>query len=113
MPGAGALRDRWTFQQRSLDPNQDRRGPWEVGIEDEPTEVTWLRGTEAVMQDRLTGVQPVILTIRSSDATRAITPAWRAFDMRQPTVVGNVTGVTPSRQRGFLDILVTVGKAQG
>lgn len=110
--GAGDLKERWTFQQRAEDGNGDRRGKWEEGFT-VWTAVTWLIGTEAVMQDRLTGVQPVVLSVRASSMTRQITPAWRALDSRQAGREANITGVVPSRTPGFIDILAVIGKAQG
>lgn len=110
--GAGAFRERWTFQQRAEDANGDRRGPWEAG-RTLYADVTFLRGTEAVMQDRLTGRQPVVITVRDSSLSRKITSAWRAIDSRSPDRIANITSVSPSRERGFLDILATIGGAQG
>lgn len=110
--GAGDLRDRWTFQQRAADANGDRRGPWEDGFS-VSAKVTWLIGSEAVMQDRLTGRQPVVLTIRESSVSRQITPGWRAFDARRAGREANITAVSPSKTRGFLDVLAVIGVAQG
>lgn len=112
MPGAGELRDRWTFQQRGLDANGDRRGAWEDGFT-VWTKTTWLRGGESVMQDRLTGKQPVVLTIRDSRQAREIGSGWRAVDSRTEGRVANVTSVSPARDRGFLDVLATIGEAEG
>lgn len=110
---AGALRERWTFQQRSEDANGDRRGPWELPGRTLYADVLYLRGTEAVMQDRLTGLQPVVITVRDSSLSRKITNAWRALDSRSPDRIANITSVGPSRRRGFLDILATIGGPQG
>lgn len=41
-----------------------------------------MRGSEAVMSARMAGRQPYIVTIRSSEQTRQITPAWRLVDAR-------------------------------
>ena len=113
MPGAGDLTERWIFQQRAVDANGDRLDGWEQPGHTVWTSVLWLRGTEAVMQGRLTGVQPIVLTVRASLLTRQITPSWRAIDSRQRDRTANITGVSPARQRGFLDILATIGVAQG
>lgn len=47
-----------------------------------------LRGTETVMAARLAGKQPYVVTIRSSELTRAMTPAWRLVDARAGEVNG-------------------------
>lgn len=112
MPGAGDLNQRWRFQPRGEDANGDRTGGWEEGFT-VWAQVVWLRGTEAVMQDRLSGMQPVIITVRASLATRGITPGFRAVDARNAKNVANVTAVAPAREAGFIDILATVGVAQG
>lgn len=41
-----------------------------------------LRGNESVMASRLAGKQPYVVTIRSSELTRTMTPAWRLVDAR-------------------------------
>lgn len=104
MPGAGKMRERVTFQQRGLDANGDRLGDWEAGF-DAAADMTWLRGTEAVMQARLQGRQPVVITVYEEDRTRAVTNAWRAVDARDTTRVFDIKSVAPARRRGFLDIL--------
>lgn len=112
MAGAGDRNERWTFERRDIDANGDARGPWTDG-RTVWTGVTWLRGTEAVMQDRLTGVQPVVLNVRETSQTKTIKPGWRAIDSRHPSRVANITGISPGRERGTLDILATVGVAHG
>lgn len=112
MPGAGELNARWTFQQRSETVNGDRQGPWEDGFT-VWAKVTWLRGTEAVMADRLEGRQPVVITVRDSAQARAIGTGWRAKSKRRSAWIGNITGASPAKEPGFIDILATIGGAQG
>lgn len=112
MPGAGDLRDRYRFDQRSPDANGDRLGEFEPGFA-VAARTTWLRGTEAVMGQRLEGKQPVVITIRDSQQTRAITNAFRAVNARDATKVFNITSVAPAKERGFIDILATTGGAAG
>lgn len=50
-------------------------------------------GSETVIASRLAGVQPFTITIRSSERTRQITPAWRIVDSR----AGNNEYGTPAR----------------
>lgn len=65
--------------------------------------VRYLRGSEAVMQARLVSKAPVILTVRASAESRAITSEWRAviagvtFDLKEDP--------RPSEDGGFLEML--------
>lgn len=70
----------------------------------------YLRGGESVMASRLTGKQPVIVTIRSSEAARQITPEWRMRDVRSG-VEYNIRSVEPSEDRAWLQMLCESGVA--
>lgn len=112
MPGAGDLRDRITFQARTDDPNGDPLGPWA----DQFTvwaQMVWLRGSESALQQRLEGKQPVAIVVRSSSSTRAINTSWRAVNARDPEQAFNITAVSPAKERGFIDVLATMGGATG
>lgn len=112
MPGAGALDQRITFQARGVDDNGDPLGPWE----DRFTvwaHLVWLRGSEAALQQRLEGKQPVAIVVRSSSQTRGITTAWRAVNARNADQKFNLTSVSPAKEPGFIDVLATMGGATG
>lgn len=113
MTGAGALRDRYRFDQRGLDANGDRLGAWDAdnGIT-VSAETVWLRGSESVIGMRLEGQQPVALTIRDSVQARTITTAFRAVDVRTGAVF-NIKGNAPAKRRGYRDILAVSGMAAG
>lgn len=104
MPGAGTLRDRFSFQSRDPDANGDPLGPFAPRFTVSARTI-YLRGSEPVMQQRLQGQQPIVLTIREEPRTRQITNAWRAVDVLTGYAY-NVTSVSPG-DRGFLDILAT------
>lgn len=111
MPDAGALTNRVRFDTRGADANGDPLGPWAEG----PTvwaQLIWLRGSEAVLQQRLEGQQPVAIVVRESSQTRALTPASRAVLTATGEVL-NITAVSPSKQPGFLDVLAVRGGAAG
>lgn len=112
MPGAGDLRDRYRFDQRGLDANSDPLGEFVPGFT-VAAQTTWLRGTEAVMSQRLEGKQPVILTIRDSTQARTITSAFRAVNARDATKIFNISAVSPAKEPGFLDVLAVAGGAAG
>ncbi len=110
MTHAGQLRDRVSFQQRSLDVNGDRRGAW-VEEFTRPARIVALRGTEVVLQQRLAGVQPSVVTVRADAATRGVTNAWRIVpDTGAPL---NIRAVTPDERRVWLDILGDTGPSTG
>jgi len=103
MPGAGALRDRITFQKRGNDANGDPLGDWA----DQFTvwaQLVYLKGSEPVMAQRLQGVQPVVIVVRESANTRLVGTAWRAVDARTGAAF-NITSASPAKDRGFIDIL--------
>ncbi|PWL18828.1 head-tail adaptor protein [Falsochrobactrum shanghaiense] len=72
-----------------------------------------LRGSEAVMASRLAGKQPYVVTIRSSEATRVITPAWRLVDARagnnargEPKRVFDIKAISdPDGKNAWLEVL--------
>lgn len=110
MPGAGELTNRVRFDQRELDANGLRQGPFVEGF------TVWarlipLRGGEGVIAQRLESSQPYVITVRDSSQTRAITTGFRAFDGRAGLM--NITGVTKAKESGFIDILAVAGGARG
>lgn len=111
MAAAGKMRDRYRFDTRGDDANGDPLGDWVPGFT-VAAETTWIRGGEAVLSQRLEGRQPVALEIRDSTQARAITAGFRAVDARTGLVL-NITAVSPSKNRGFLDVLATAGGAPG
>lgn len=104
MPGAGALRDKVTFQQRGEDANGDRLGGWEEGFT-VPAELVWLRGSEGAVEARLQGRQPVVIRIRDESRTRGITSAWRAVNARNEAQEFAVKSAAPDRERGFWAVM--------
>lgn len=116
MPGAairaGDLRDRFTFDRPALDAKGDRRGPGRADAVSVATNVQYLHGTEEVQAQRLQGVQPVLLTIRASSATRLIDNSFRAIDDRDPNRVFNVTSAEPTPDRAWIQVLATTKRGQ-
>lgn len=112
MPGAGELRDRITFEARGLDANGDPLGAWEPRFT-VWAQLVWLRGSESALQQRLEGKQPVAVVIRDSSQTREIDTAWRAVNARKTTERFNITAASPSKKRGFIDVLAVKGGATG
>lgn len=118
--GAGQLRQRVTFQRRgemSDGFGNEQVGAWttqfSVAARLQPR-----LGGEEVVASRLAGVQPYILTVRSSLQTRSITTAWRAYDARagfnsagEPKRVFNIHSAANVDEVGaFIDFLVSEGR---
>ena len=108
---AGKLRERFAFSRRNEvdDGLGNKQGEW---IEAEPVaaQLTWLRGGETVMADRLSGRSPAIVKIRYSIAASQITTDWRCRDTRSEEVF-NIRQVMPSVKRDFIEMLCEVGVA--
>ena len=70
--------------------------------------VKYLRGTEAVMQARLTSRNPMIVTVRNSERARQITSEWRIV-LRSRSGVTFVAEVRedprPANRDGYLEML--------
>lgn len=109
MPGAGDLRDVLEFSQRALDSEGERTGEWGDSFR-QAAMVQFLRGSEAVMEQRLQGNQPVVITVRDCQSARALTSAWRAVDVRRGTVY-DLKGAAPAKERGFVDITAVANGA--
>lgn len=71
----------------------------------------WLRGSEPVIAARLAGRQPVVVSVRSSAATRAVTPAWRMRDLHSGVIYNIRTGPVPSDDRIWLEFTCESGVA--
>lgn len=69
-------------------------------------------GGEAVIASRLTGVQPVLITVRRSSQSRRIVSGWRAVDARDGTVYAITSPAADMDQSGaFLEVMATTGRA--
>lgn len=68
----------------------------------------FLRGSEAVVAARLQGKQPVVVTVRSNEKTRAITPEWRMRDARSDTVY-NIRTAIPTDDRLYIELTCESG----
>ena len=106
---AGMLRDRFAFDEPTAEPNG--MGGTINGWAERWTcaaHVRYLRGGERVMQGRLSGVQPVVITIRASHASEAIGRDWRARDVRRGTIY-NIRSIVPSDDRAMLEMTCEEG----
>ena len=103
------------FQQRQEDANGERLGAWGDSFI-RSAGVVYLRGGEAVMQQRLQSVQPAVMTVREDPETRSVTTAYRAVERTidgGPERVYDIRGVAPAKTAGFLDMLVEANGLNG
>jgi head-tail adaptor len=68
-------------------------------------------GGEQVMAARLTGTQPVLISVRICEALREIGTDWRVRDVRND-IVYNIKAISnPDEKREYLEILAISGAA--
>lgn len=111
---ASEYRERIQFEQRGLDANNDRLGDFEPAPDKWQVRARfiWLKGGESVMQSRLTGVAPAVVRVRTSEAMREITTAFRIVD-RKTGMTFNIRSVMPVRETRVIDFTCDTGGADG
>lgn len=111
MPGAGELNERLAFQKRVAaadDGYGNREGSWQEQFRC-AAKVQPLRGSETVIAQRLAGVQPVIISIRSCTDARRVEPFWRAVDTRRGTVYNLKAGANFDEVNEFVTFMAEAG----
>ena len=113
----GALRERISFQSRSsVDDGWGNpipgAGPFAT-VFTVSGSLRPLRGSEAVMADRLAGRQPYVLTVRYSSQVAGVTPAWQIVDANNSNRVLAVVSplADPDGKNQWLEGIVTEGVA--
>lgn len=125
-PGSGSRNRRVVFERRpnvatSGQPDDDNIGNDEGEFEEmfrEWAEFQFLRGGEQIMSQRLTGIQPFVMTIPKSNRTLEINSAWRAYEPdglgAAPSASGyiNIRSISEhGNDRKYLDLLCDIGAA--
>ncbi len=111
---AGLLRERVLLQIQLPDEDDGYGNIIEGGWTNQFTvaaRIQYLRGSEAVMADRLAGRQPVLITVRRSRQTEQITTDWRAVDARDPDRIFNIRAIAQDEKRSLFDLLAESGVA--
>lgn len=111
MPSADELRERVTFQRRTLlnDGAGNSEGPWE-DVFTVAAKIEAARGREEVLAQRLAGVRPVEITVRRSSQTVQIAPNWRAVNARKPSEIYNIHDIRdPDGKRRWHILTCTLG----
>jgi SPP1 family predicted phage head-tail adaptor len=111
-PVAARLRERVAFERRDLvdDGHGNKVGDWREVFRT-AARIKPMRGAETVQASRLAGEGPVVITVRSSDATRAVTTDLRARDVRKGTIFNIRSIVNPDERNQFLDLECMSGVA--
>jgi len=101
----GKMRGKVRFDRREETRNEYNEvvGEW-VTFATVAARVRYMRGGESVLAQRLTGVQPVVVTVRSSPATRGIKLSDRAIDARTGDAL-NIESLAPDERGDFIEIL--------
>lgn len=68
-------------------------------------------GGETVIASRLTGTQPMLITVRVCSALKSIGADWRIRDVRSDIVYNIKSFNNPDEQRRYLEILAVSGEA--
>lgn len=120
MIGAGDLRERVDFQERAAEDDEKgnpESGEWVsrferaarirpvIGSSEAPG------GREAVLADRLTGVQPYVITVRWSKDVAKVQSDWRIKDVRSGTIYAVRTVANLDERKKFVDFLCETGVA--
>jgi len=104
---AGLLRESVTLQRRSLDVNGDPLGPW-IDIFATPARVLSRTAGEAVAAQRVTGVQPVEVTLRLDRYSALIDTDWRLMWLGWPF---EITTVAPDEVQALLVLMAVRSRA--
>ena len=108
--GSGQLHSSITFSTITEVP--DPHGGFELVLTDFTVraDILYLRGGETVQAARLTGKQPVVVTVRRSSATAALSTADGMRDARTGTEY-QIRAIVPSSDRQFMEITAESGVA--
>ncbi|MFG1454570.1 head-tail adaptor protein [Xanthobacter sp. V2C-8] len=114
MTTSGQLNRRLSFQARAALPGGDGAGNFEAAWVARFTVSARVQprfGGEAVLSSRLTGTQPVTITVRRSTATRRIAADWRAIDARDGTIYAITSpAMDPAEDGAWLEMMATTGR---
>lgn len=113
MTGAGQMSRRLVFARRAG--GDDGMGNRALQFIDQFTlwaRVRPLKGGEAVMGDRLQGVQPVVITVHASSLSRRIGADWQARDAHSGAVYAITSPpVNMDEKSAHLEMLASAGPA--
>lgn len=113
---AGKLKYRFAFDKRT-EPVDDGFGNvvngWAEQFKIWVGKKYIIGGGEKILAARLTGNQPVVITVRCSSLTDQITTDWRCRDLRSGETFNIRTITSADVREGYKDLLVESGVAEG
>lgn len=109
--GAGQMKDLVAFEEPTEETGAYgiKAGPWLERFR-RLASVEAMRGNEPVIAQRLIGVNPIMVTVRSSTQTRTVTSAWRVHHI----ITGaryNIRSVVPQPDREWIGLVCESGVA--
>jgi len=109
---AGQLHERVEFQKRAYvdDGYGNEQASFEAVFETRAA-YNLMRGSESVIASRLTGVQPMTVTIRSTINARSVQPDWRMVDQNTGKLYAITAVMQDFDNKSWLDLIVTEGVA--
>lgn len=111
MTRAGQLKDSVTLQQRAADENGDRLSDtWGDDIV-RNARIVYLRRGETVLEARLQGVQPAVITVYRDANVDQVTNGWRAVS-REGRVF-DIKSVAPQENGVFVDFTAEANGTDG
>lgn len=114
MAAIGALRERVRFEARGYVEGDltgnPQSGPWGE-VHSCAAQITPKLGGETVLASRLTGIQPMLITVRLCKALAAFSTDWRIVDVRKKIAYNVTAACNPDEKRRYLEILAVSGEA--
>lgn len=109
----GQLRERVAFEARPMVDDgmgNPQSGPF-VEVYRCAARIMPKMGGETVLASRLTGTQPMLVTVRMCGALKDIGSDWRIRDARSGAVYNIKSFTNPDEQKRYLEILAVGGEA--
>ncbi|MDX8517968.1 phage head closure protein [Mesorhizobium dulcispinae] len=75
-----------------------------------PARIQFLKGSEEVIAARLTGTQPIVITIRNGGPSAAVSTDWRVINDRTSETY-NIRSIIRSERGDWIELLVESGVA--
>lgn len=113
MAAVGAMRERVAFEVRgNVDDGMGnpQSGPF-AEVYRCAAQITPKMGGETVTASRLTGTQPMLITVRMCRALVDIGTDWRLRDVRSDVVYNIKSLSNPDEKKRFLEIMAVAGEA--
>lgn len=114
MAAIGRMRERVRFEARGFveddTSGNPQSGPF-AEVYSCAAEITPKLGGETVLAERLTGTQPMLITVRMCKALEDLTTDWRIVDTRTGTEYNIKASSNPDEKKKFLEILAVSGVA--